>query len=210
MPKQGKQYPRCGQRQRHAEQREHTEDHGDVTPPRCWRTARKAVGRQHEKDDQGGARVRGMFAGIDQSRPSPGPTVRSSMTVSGAGKAPARNRIEGSSACWTVKLPEISRSRRGSVLGSPAPKSPFVENDGEWLADVLLGRLGKLARAGRVEAEADDRLAVALVKAGLGVNEIGPRTRTRFSMRYFWPPSPSRSSESGGGRLAIACSAVID
>ena len=29
-------------------------------------------------------------------------------------------------------------------------------------------------------------------------------------MRYFWPPSPSRISESAGGCDAAACSAVID
>src|SRR5207237_8545190 len=42
-----------------------------------------------------------------ESWPRPGPTVRSSMIVSGAGSAPARSRIARSLAACTVKLPEI-------------------------------------------------------------------------------------------------------
>ncbi len=42
-----------------------------------------------------------------ESAPKPGPTVRSSMMVKGAGSAPARNRIARSLALCTVKLPEI-------------------------------------------------------------------------------------------------------
>ncbi len=41
------------------------------------------------------------------SLPRSAPTVRSSMTVSGAGSAPARSRAARSDACWTVKLPLI-------------------------------------------------------------------------------------------------------
>ena len=42
-----------------------------------------------------------------ESWPRPGPTVRSSMMVSGAGSAPARSRMARSLALCTVKLPEI-------------------------------------------------------------------------------------------------------
>ena len=42
-----------------------------------------------------------------ESWPRPGPTVRSSMMVSGAGSAPARSRMARSLAACTVKLPEI-------------------------------------------------------------------------------------------------------
>ena len=48
-----------------------------------------------------------------------------------------------------------------------------VEHDGERLADIGLRRLGEFARAGRIEAEADDRLAGALVKTRLGVGQVG-------------------------------------
>ncbi len=41
------------------------------------------------------------------SAPRSAPTVRSSITVSGAGSAPARSRAARSVVCCTVKLPEI-------------------------------------------------------------------------------------------------------
>ena len=47
-----------------------------------------------------------------------------------------------------------------------------VEHDGERLADVLLRHLGEAARAVVVEAEGDDRLAGALVEAGLRVGQV--------------------------------------
>jgi hypothetical protein len=47
-----------------------------------------------------------------------------------------------------------------------------VEHNGERPADILLGRFGEFARAGRIEAEVDHRFAGALVEAGLRVDEI--------------------------------------
>ena len=47
-----------------------------------------------------------------------------------------------------------------------------VEHDGERPADVLLRHLGEPARAVGVEAEVDDRLAGALIEAGLRVGEV--------------------------------------
>ncbi len=58
----------------------------------------------------------------------------------------------------------LANDRRGDHL--------VVEHDGERLADVRSRRLGELARAGRIETEADDRFAVALIEAGLGVDQI--------------------------------------
>ena len=42
-----------------------------------------------------------------ESAPRSGPTVRSSMMLSGAGSAPARSKIASSFADSTVKLPEM-------------------------------------------------------------------------------------------------------
>ena len=48
----------------------------------------------------------------------------------------------------------------------------LVEHDGEWTSDILLGHLGKLARARGVELERHDRLAGALIETGLGIGEL--------------------------------------
>ncbi len=55
-------------------------------------------------------------------------------------------------------------ARRGDHL--------VVEHDGEQSSDVLRGDLPELLRAADVEAEVDDRLAAALVEAGLRVGQI--------------------------------------
>ena len=60
-----------------------------------------------------------------------------------------------------------------------------IEHDGEGFADILLGRLRELARAARIEAKADDRLAGALVEAGLGVDEIGAGHENAFFDEIF-------------------------
>src|ERR1700742_3657858 len=105
-----------------------------------------------------------------ESWPRPGPTVRSSMMVSGAGRAPARSRMARSLALCTVKLPEICPEP--PRIGSRVPRrreTHVVEHDGERLADVLLRHLRELARAIGVEAERDDGLVGALVEARLRV-----------------------------------------
>ena len=90
------------------------------------------------------------------------------MIVSGAGNAPARSKIARSFACCTVKLPEICPEppvigslddRRGNYL--------VIENDRERLLDVFGRRLREFTRAAGVEAERHDRLAAALVEAGV-------------------------------------------
>ncbi len=48
-----------------------------------------------------------------------------------------------------------------------------IKYDGERLADILLRRLREFPRTARVEAEADDWFAIALVETRLSVDEIG-------------------------------------
>ena len=56
----------------------------------------------------------------------------------------------------------------------------IVEDDRERLADILLRHLRELARAGCVELEIDDRLACALVEAGLRIGEVAARHKDPF------------------------------
>ena len=76
-------------------------------------------------------------------------------------------------ACSTVKLPEIWPGAAQDRFADHRCRDHLVvEHDGERPADVLLRRLGEFPRADRIEAEADDRLAVALVEARLRVDQI--------------------------------------
>ena len=114
--------------------------------------------------------------------------MRSSITVSGAGKR-AGAQQDG----------EIVRLLNGEIAGNlpGAAEDGFaddrrrnhlvVENDGERLADILLRGFGKFARAGGIEAEADDRLAVALVEARLGVDQIGAGDQNALLDEIFLP-----------------------
>ena len=158
------------------EERQDAEDHADVDRDRdVGEQPEQAVGREHEHDHQDRAGDRGVHAGLDRS-PRRGrdrrPAARS--TVSLAGSAPARSRIARSLADSTVKLPEICPEppRIGSRIDRRRDHL-VVEHDGERPADVLLRRLRELAGAAGVEAERHDRLAGALVEAGLRVGQVG-------------------------------------
>ena len=95
------------------------------------------------------------------------------MMVSGAGSAPARSRIARSFAA-------LHREVAGNLAGAAEDRLAdhrrrdhlVVEHDGERPADVLLRHLGEAPRAVGVEAEGDDRLAGALVEAGLRVGQV--------------------------------------
>ena len=50
-----------------------------------------------------------------------------------------------------------------------------VKNDRKRLADILLRHLREFTGAGCIEAEINDRLACALIKAGLGISQIAAR-----------------------------------
>src|SRR5208282_4460668 len=58
---------------------------------------------------------------------------------------------------------------------------------GEGFADIGLGRFGEFARARRIEAEADDGFAGALVEARLGVDEVGAGDQHAFLDEIFLP-----------------------
>ena len=108
--------------------------------------------------------------------PRPGPTVRSSMMVSGAGSAPARSRMARSLALCTVKLPEICPEppRIGSRI-TGAEITSLSSTMANGLPTFSCVTCGEFARAGGVEAERDDRLAGALVEAGLRVGQVVAR-----------------------------------
>ena len=119
-----------------------------------------------------------------ESWPRPGPTVRSSMMVSGAGSAPARSRIARSfAACDREAAGDLAGAAEDRLADHRRRDHLVVEHDGERPADILLRHLREPARAGGVEAEGDDRLAGALVEAGCASSRSSPDTTTRFSIR---------------------------
>ena len=141
-----------------------------------------------------------------ESEPRLGPTVRSSTTVSLAGRAPERRTIARSVASWVVKRPEIlpEPPRIGSLI--PGAVTTLLSST------IAKGRptfsrvsLPNRERALLVEAEADDRLAVAAVVKPAG-HRSGPRRRpwrgsrsgpSNFWLAFFWS---GRASQSADGR----------
>ncbi len=122
------------------------------------------------------------------SAPSSGPTVRSSTTVSGAGRAPARSSTARSVAVCAVKLPLISPAPAGDrLVDHRRGQDLVVQHDGERVADVGGADLGEAARAGAVEGEVDHPAR----RSGV------PRRAARWS-GWRHPPRP--------GGAAPACS----
>ncbi len=194
------------------EHRQHAEDHGDVDRDRdIGEQPEQAVGREHEDDDERRAGISGVLARLDRILAEAGPD--------GALLDDGQRRRQRAGA---QQDGEIVRRLNGEIPGN-LPRAAedrladhrcrdhlVVEHDGERLADIRLRRLGEFARAGRIEAEADDRLAGALVETRLGVDQIGAGDQHALLDQIFRPPSPSSTSESAGGRDCAACSAGID
>ena len=74
--------------------------------------------------------------------------MRSSTTVSLAGKAPERSSMARSLASWTVKLPEIwpEPPRIGSLMRGRRDDL-VVEHDGKGPADIVAGELAEALSA---------------------------------------------------------------
>ena len=117
--------------------------------------------------------IEAMMPARIESEPSEGPTERSSTTLSLAGKAPERRTMARSVASWVVKRPEIwpEPPRIGSLIRGRRDDL-VVEHDGKGPADIVAGELAELECALLVEAEADDRLAVAAVESRLGIVQV--------------------------------------
>ena len=67
---------------------------------------------------------------------------------------------------------DLARSAKDRLAHDGGREHLVVEHDSKGRADVVLGEVGELARARLVEAEGDDRLVGARVKARLRVDEI--------------------------------------
>ena len=98
------------------------------------------------------------------------------MMVSGAGSAPARSRIARSLALWTVKLPEIwpEPPRIGSRI-TGAEITSLSSTMAKGLPTFSCVACANLRAPRGVEAEGHDRLAGALVEAGLRIGQVAAR-----------------------------------
>ncbi len=135
--------------------------------------AEQAVAQDHEQRHQHQtARWRNSVPALTESAPSSAPTVRSSMTFSGAGNAPARSRIgqivgglggEVAGDLARAAQDRLVDHRRGDdLLSSTMAK--------RW-PDILLGDVAELARAHAVEAEIHHRLAGRWSKPARGIGQ---------------------------------------
>ena len=119
-----------------------------------------------------------------ESAPRPGPTVRSSMMVSGAGSAPARSRMERSLALSTVKLPEICPEppRIGSrMTGAEITSlSRMIANGLPTLSCVTCANFRAPLVLKRNETIGS---LVRWSKPGCASVRSAPETTTRFSIR---------------------------
>ena len=117
------------------------------------------------------------------------------MIVSGAGSAPARSRID-------EIVGRLHREAAGNLAGAAGDRFAdhgrgnhlVVEHDRKGLPDILGGGLREFARARGIEAEADDRLARALVEAGLRVGQIAAGNQHLLLDRHKASSATSNSS----------------
>ncbi len=106
------------------------------------------------------------------SPPRSGPTVRSSMTVSGAGKCASAQQCGGSDRILNGKVAgDLARATGDRYLDDRGGQDLAVEDDGEGAPNVLAGDISELARADIVEAEGNDRLVGLLVEGGASVSQ---------------------------------------
>ena len=167
----------AGQRQRGIEHRQHAEDHGDVDGHRdIGEQAEQPIGGEHEDDHHRRADVRTDLAFGDR--------IRAEAGADGALLDDGQRRRQRAGAQQDGEIVGALHSETaGNLPGTAEDRLAdhrrrdhlVVEHDGKRLPDVLLGHFGEFARPRSIEAKRDDRLAGALVKAGLRVGEIGAR-----------------------------------
>ena len=115
-----------------------------------------------------------------ESRPSDGPTVRSSSVVSDAGSEPLRRTSARSAACCGVKLPSMTPDSLIWLLMTGAETTLLSRTMARRRLTFCAGQVAELARAVRRQREADVRLAeLALLHAG--VLQIGAGDRNRLA-----------------------------
>ena len=108
-----------------------------------------------------------------ESRPRPGPTVRSSTMVSFAGKrAGAQQHRKVVCLLHGEAAGDLAGTARDRLQDARRRDHLVVEHDRHGPADVLGRGLAEALRAAQVEAEVDDRLAGARIEAGLRVGEV--------------------------------------
>ena len=122
------------------------------------------------------------------SAPRSAPTVRSSITVSGAGRAPARSSAERSVVCCTREAAaDLARAADDRLADDGRAQHLAVEHDGERLADIGARDVAELPRAEIVEAERDDRLVRLIESEARASVSRSPETAMRSSTGYGLP-----------------------
>ena len=195
----------AGQGQRRLQEREQAEDHADVDGDRdIGEQAEQAVGREHEDDHQDRAQVGRVDAGGDRVLAEAG--ADGALLDDGQRR---RQRAGAEQDRQVVGL--LDREIAADLAGAAGDRLAdhrrrdhlVVEHDGERPADVLQRRRAEAAGAGIVEAEGDDRLARALVEAGLGVDQVlaGDDDALLDQIWLTFVLGGGSTSESAGGRL---------
>ena len=145
-----------------------------------------------------------------ESAPSPAPTVRSSITVSGAGSAPARSSSARSRASATVKVPEMIPEP--PMIGSRIRGALMI-----WLSSTMASSrptfwvVASPNRRAPTESKRKETTASLFWKVGSAAIRFSPLTSTRLLTRSCcgcwpgrWSSISGNSIVPGGGRPASA------
>ncbi len=106
-----------------------------------------------------------------ESLPRFGPTERSSITVSGAGRAPSQKRRKNRCRFSREVAADLAAATDDRLVDDGSCQHLAVEHDGEGPADIVAGDFSKLACAERIEGKVDNRLVRPLIEANLGVRK---------------------------------------
>ncbi len=145
-----------------------------------------------------------------ESAPRPGPTVRSSITVSGAGNAPARSRIARSFADCAVKLPEIwpEPARIGSRI-TGAEITLLSSTIAKGLPTLSRVAFAKRREPALLKRKFTTHSPVRWSVPGCASIRSSPATTTRFSMTKGCPSFEGSTSASAGGCACACCTEVV-
>src|SRR5262245_28538946 len=148
------------------EERQEAKDHRYIDGDRnVGEQAEQPIGRQHEHHYEDGARDRGVLAGLDriQAEAWSDHTLLNHRELCGQRSSAQQDRqIIGALDGEIAR--NLARSAKYRLADHGRRYHLVVQDDREGTPDILLRRPPEPTRAGAVELEVDDRLAIALIE----------------------------------------------
>src|SRR5262249_50461615 len=156
------------------EQRQNAEDHADVHGNGdAGEHAEQPVGDHHEDDNKRGPEIGRELALLDRILAEPG-THHALLDHGelGGKRTGAQKNGEVVGGLHRKVSGDLAASAQDRFANDGRGDHLVIEHDRKGPPDILLGDLREFARPGGVEFEGDDRLAGALIEAGLCVGEF--------------------------------------